>query len=79
MAVANPPLEAVLGADLRPGDIIIPWYEKTAVITAIEPYAGPLAGHFRDGAAVCKFQVGGDFGAKSMLIELGAIYKRVLR
>ena len=58
-----------LGRDLAPGDVIIPWSERTAIIESITPYRGAYE---KDpawqGATIASFARHSQFGARDMLI-----------
>jgi len=62
------------GRDLRPGDVIIPWYERTATITRLRPYTGPLAHLFPHGARLADFADGCEFRCSGMTIDNDEIY-----
>lgn len=61
-------MEKVRGSALRVGDVLAPWGERTATITALRPYRGPLASIFSAGAQLADLRPG-DFGATGITIE----------
>lgn len=71
------------GAELRRGDVIAPWFERTATIVSLEPYRGPLASIFPDGARLATLAPielkggSGAFMARGITIDNGETYNRV--
>lgn len=65
-------LESVKGSNLQLGDAIVYWWSKTARIVSLEPYRGPLAYLFKDGAQIAGFDIG-----PGMTIDNGDYYDRV--
>lgn len=76
--MAVPPFELVLGSELKPGDTIVPWYERPATIDRLTPYEGRLGHLFKSGAAIAWFSPGSDFSGGRMTVDLGDYYKRVI-
>lgn len=74
----RPPHELVLGKDLKPGDVILPWWSRTAVIVSFKDYNGPLVKYFRGGARIATFHETSEFKAKGMTISNDDYYERVL-
>jgi hypothetical protein len=73
--------EKVRGAELKVGDRIAPWGGRTATITGLDPYRGPLA-HLWDGkaqvATLCCKHAYDEFLATGMTIDPKGIYDRAL-
>ena len=73
-----PPHELVLGAELKPGDTIVPWYTKTATIKQLREYTGPLAHLWPSGARIASFTWDSEFRARGMTIDNAELYVRLL-
>ena len=65
-----------LGSDLKPGDVMIPWFDKRAIIGIVKPYKGRLDHLFPNGASVAFFKPHSDFIGR-MTIDHGEYYKVV--
>lgn len=66
--------ERVKGSDLKPGDAVEVWWQPNRdQIVSLEPYRGPLAYLFGEGAQIAAFAVG-----PAMTIDNADNYNRVI-